>query len=199
MRNVFKQNFPNITIYDALSSNLPFEDGFFQVVFIAQAFHWFSNIESLREIHRVLKPQYQCKTSKSGIGLIWNLEDCKHAVYMQELFDLCSKYDKNVPHYYTLDWEKVFKTEDSKCLFNDPIIKSLENKEIYISIPNVWNRILSKSFIATLDDAMKMDVKKHVENIVKKHKHLHVYREDEKQMCLQYPYVMVLAWSFCNK
>jgi hypothetical protein len=32
--------------------------------------HRFANMESLQEIHRVLKPG-------AGFGLIWNLEDCK--------------------------------------------------------------------------------------------------------------------------
>lgn len=34
-----------------------------------KAFHWFANEDSLREIHRVLKPD-------GCLGLIWNIEDC---------------------------------------------------------------------------------------------------------------------------
>jgi len=34
-----------------------------------QAFHWFSNKDSLKEIHRVLKPA-------GVLGMVWNAEDC---------------------------------------------------------------------------------------------------------------------------
>ncbi len=37
-------------------------------VLSAQAFHWFANMDSLKEIHRVLKPQ-------GHLGLVWNQRD----------------------------------------------------------------------------------------------------------------------------
>ena len=35
-----------------------------------QAFHWFANEESLKEIHRVLKPA-------GVLAMVWNAEDCR--------------------------------------------------------------------------------------------------------------------------
>jgi hypothetical protein len=200
MREIFKQNFKNIPIYDGLSTKIPFEDNFFQIVFIAQAFHWFSNIESLTEILRVLKPQSHCENGKSGLVMLFNIEDCKHETYMQDLFDLWSKYDKVIPSvYYKLDWKKIFETNEAKTLFSEINLKYHENKELYLPIQHVWNRILSKSFIATLDETVRISVKKEVESMVEKNKNLHVYREDLKQVCLQYPYVTLSAWCFGNK
>lgn len=34
---------------------------------LTQAFHWFANDETLRELHRILKPH-------GALGLIWNIE-----------------------------------------------------------------------------------------------------------------------------
>ena len=200
MRGIFKQNFSNIPIYDGLSTKIPFEDNFFQIVFIAQAFHWFSNIESLSEIFRVLKPQSQCSNGKAGLVLLFNIENCKHAVYMQDLFDVWSQYDKVIPSvYYKLDWKKIFETNEAKSLFAGINLKYHENKEIYLPIQHIWNRILSKSFITTLDEEVRMNVKKEVESIVEKNKNFYVYRDDLKQICLQYPYVTLSAWCFSNK
>ena len=200
MRMIFKQNFQNTSIQDGLSTKIPFKDNFFQIVFIAQAFHWFSNIESLREIYRVLKPQSKCDYGKSGLVLLFNIEDNKHATYMQELFDLWSQYDKVIPSvYYKLDWKQIFETNEAKTLFSDVSMDYSANKEVYLPIPDVWNRMLSKSFIATLEEEERMNVKKKVDAIVERNKKFHVYREDLKQVCLQYPYVTLHAWCFVNK
>jgi SAM-dependent methyltransferase len=80
------------------------EDQWADAVVVAQAFHWFSNIESLREIHRVLKP-----TGK--LVLTWNMEDGS-VPWVRELRDIYEPHDANVPQYRKGAWEEVFHTQD---------------------------------------------------------------------------------------
>lgn len=63
----FKEHFPQIKTYEASSYSIPLEDSSVDSIVIAQGFHWFSDLESLHEIYRVLKP-------KGTLGLIWNFD-----------------------------------------------------------------------------------------------------------------------------
>jgi ubiquinone/menaquinone biosynthesis C-methylase UbiE len=57
-----------VEAFDGRADAMPFPEGWADAVTVGQAFHWFANEESLREIHRVLKPA-------GALGLIWNLRD----------------------------------------------------------------------------------------------------------------------------
>ncbi|KAL3686898.1 hypothetical protein R1sor_013207 [Riccia sorocarpa] len=56
MRETFAAILPDIPILDGTASSIPPESASQDVVIVAQTFHWFAQIETLREIHRVLKP-----------------------------------------------------------------------------------------------------------------------------------------------
>ncbi|KAI9755138.1 MAG: Proteasome subunit beta type-1 [Chaenotheca gracillima] len=72
MRNeLAKKGLKNVRVADGTSDKIPSEDGDVDALVAAQAFHWFSNEASLKEIHRALRP--------GGIfGMIWNIEDCDY-------------------------------------------------------------------------------------------------------------------------
>ena len=69
MRAQFAKRFPNVLVHEDDAQNMKsIANATFDAVFIAQAFHWFANIEALRELRRVLKPN-------GTLVLIWNIED----------------------------------------------------------------------------------------------------------------------------
>lgn len=70
MREKFKAILPDIPLYDGTAWKIPFEDQSLDAVIVGQAFHWFDDLPTLKEIHRVLKPG-------GYLGLIWNMEDQK--------------------------------------------------------------------------------------------------------------------------
>lgn len=75
MLETFQKNFPNIpkqNIHNSSSYNLPLSDNSVDSIVIAQGFHWFADEASLKELHRVLKPN-------GTLGLIWN-GDCSSKV-----------------------------------------------------------------------------------------------------------------------
>lgn len=68
MLQQLQQAYPDIKTLQAFSHNIPVNDQQIDAVICAQSFHWFDNIETLTEIHRVLKPQ-------GHLGLVWNQRD----------------------------------------------------------------------------------------------------------------------------
>lgn len=67
MREKLKSLYPEIPALKGTSYEIPLPSASQDAVVVAQAFHWFDNLESLREIHRVLKPD-------GHLLLIWNME-----------------------------------------------------------------------------------------------------------------------------
>lgn len=57
MRKKCLENLPDVRCFEGTSTHIPVADASYDAVVVAQAFHWFANIESLKEIHRVLKPK----------------------------------------------------------------------------------------------------------------------------------------------
>jgi len=62
------RQFPQIDARTGSAQHIPLDDASLDAVVCAQAFHWFSTPEALREIHRVLKPAVR-------FGLVWNVRD----------------------------------------------------------------------------------------------------------------------------
>ncbi len=63
-----QRNLPEISTLVAHAEELPANDGGFDVVVAAQAFHWFDPARALPEIARVLKPG-------GHLSLVWNFRD----------------------------------------------------------------------------------------------------------------------------
>ena len=73
---------------------------------IAQGFHWFADLDSLKEIYRVLKPQ-------GKLGLIWNFD---YASTSQDSSVADSEYfNASTQYYNTLNFNL---DTNEKCLNN---------------------------------------------------------------------------------
>jgi len=68
MRRQFHLDTPAGHVVDGTAESLPFADGSFDVVTVAQAFHWFDAPVALAEIHRVLRPH-------GWLFMVWNERD----------------------------------------------------------------------------------------------------------------------------
>jgi SAM-dependent methyltransferase len=163
MRKTFKEVMePWIPIVHGKSDEIPPSEGaeHYHIVTIAQAFHWFANIATLREVARVLK--------KGGaMVLIWNLED-DSVEGIKELRSVYERYDGDVPQYRKGVYREVFEDDEAKVLFDIPIKFSVRwmmemDKEM------VWKRVLSKSYISNLDEEEQQKVKVMVDDVVSKY------------------------------
>jgi len=68
MRATFRRNLPHVPLASGSDVSIPLPTGSTDVVFVAQAFHWFTLPDALHEIARVLK-------SDGHLALIWNERD----------------------------------------------------------------------------------------------------------------------------
>ncbi|RBA16357.1 hypothetical protein FPRO05_11692 [Fusarium proliferatum] len=118
-------------------------DGWADGCIVAQAFHWFAREESLKEIHRVLKPG-------AKLGLIWNAEEYNRpeswpasTKWEQELSELnFNEKADNEPRFRHLLWTKVFErqAEAEKPFFSTPIETEKIAWSIWLTPDALWNR-----------------------------------------------------------
>ena len=83
-------NHENVEIYHGLSNNLcVVNDNSVDAIFVAQAFHWFSNIETLKEFERILSPK------NSYCVLVWNLGAFAEEKFLRILIKKLFKLNDN--------------------------------------------------------------------------------------------------------
>jgi len=161
MRNVFKQVLPTVPCLEGTADAIPFGDAHFEAVTVAQAFHWISTLESLQDIHRVLRP-------KSALVLLWNMES-RSAPWVAALRDVYEQYDVNIPQYRHGKWKKVFALPEAQKLFPGPLTTRFFQQEMVVTKGMAWERVLSKSYIASLTENEQALVKARVERVLEEH------------------------------
>ncbi|KAJ4022748.1 hypothetical protein NW766_001795 [Fusarium irregulare] len=97
----------NVSVIDGLAENIPLSDEAVNCVLVAQAFHWFANETSLREIHRVLRPD-------GGLGMVWNIEDYNspwslrpQTDWESQLRELIWSLDDGQPRFKSEAWQGI--------------------------------------------------------------------------------------------
>lgn len=146
---------PEIQTQQASSHDILLESHSIDVILCAQSFHWFANIETLQEIHRLLKNQ-------GHLGLVWNQRD-ETVDWVKALADFLKKYEAGTPRFHSNEWQNVFQNQNlfafnSKKVFLQHHIGTVENV--------VSQRLLSTSFIAAMPKQQQDEMKKSFEQIV---------------------------------
>ncbi|ORZ14059.1 S-adenosyl-L-methionine-dependent methyltransferase [Absidia repens] len=159
MRDQLRQTVPGVTVTDGTSWDTALPSESQDAIIIAQAFHWFDDLKTLQEMHRILKPN-------GKLLLIWNLECKKNSRWVQELRDLYEVYDAEVPQYRKNNWKKVWQTQDAQALFNTPLQYQHFDYNMPTTRDNVFKRILSKSYIAVLPKEEQARLEKKVNAIL---------------------------------
>jgi len=135
-----------------------------------QAFHWFANMDSLREIHRVLKPH-------GAFGMIWNIEDYNaprsHTAttsWEETMHDYIWSQDDSQPRFRHEKWRQVFDEQlgtgplslivASEQFFALPLGEFVESWELWLPKDKVWDRLTTLSQIAVLEDGEREEVRK---------------------------------------
>jgi len=161
----------SVKVYHGTAQSIPVPDESFESVCVAQAFHWFDNIESLEEISRVLVPG-------GSLTCLWNLESAREP-WVAELRELYEVYDESIPQYRKGTWRNVFKTPKALTLFS-PGNSKFFNHSQNTTPDKIWLRVLSKSYINVLSADEQNALKRKVEDLLEK------YNLNNKQ-CIEIP------------
>ncbi|KAI0136399.1 methyltransferase [Xylariales sp. AK1849] len=159
-----EKDLPAVEVVDGSAEKIPVGNEWGDVCIAAQAFHWFSTPEALREIHRVLRPG-------AVFGMIWNVEDYNKpkewkatTEWEQKLNDFVWSLDDGHPRFRHQKWKEVFESQlpgnsfqvvkqtfmDDLPKFSLPIGEGSEKWTVWLSEDNLWSRLSTLSHIAVL-------------------------------------------------
>ncbi|TCH64833.1 class I SAM-dependent methyltransferase [Acinetobacter sp. ANC 4862] len=173
-----QQAFPDIQTLQASSEQLPVAAHSVDAVICAQSFHWFSNLETLQQIHQVLKPS-------GHLALIWNQRDI-NVDWVKALADLIEPFEGNTPRYHSGKWKNVF---EQQSLFQLENVQTFEQQHVGTVENVVSKRLLSTSFIAAMPEQEQQQLKALFEQLV--FSYTGKYPQDE----ITFPYI-TYAYDF---
>ena len=139
----------------AFSDQLPLQNESVDAMVCAQSFHWFSNIETLTEIHRVLKPS-------GHLGLVWNQRDIQ-VDWVRALADEIAPFEADTPRYHSEKWKQVFENQELFRFIGLDTFQLLHRGTVE---QVVSKRLLSTSFIAAMSAEHQQQLKARFEQIV---------------------------------
>lgn len=172
MLSQLQQYYPDVQALQASSQDLPLATGTVDAVICAQSFHWFADLTSLQEIHRILKPG-------GHLGLIWNQRDIG-VDWVKALADLIEPFEGNTPRYHRGQWREVL---TQQTLFHRESLQIFEQKHVGSVEQVVSKRLLSTSFIAAMPTHQQQQFKQQFEKIVQD------YTGKSAQDLIEFPYV----------
>ncbi|KAJ8655836.1 hypothetical protein O0I10_008500 [Lichtheimia ornata] len=159
MREKLHSLLPHVPVFDGTSWSIPLEDQSQDAVIVAQAFHWFADVASLKEMHRVLKPN-------GVLILIWNMESGEKSKWVRLLKERYQQLDQDVPQYRKGEWKQCFDTKEAAELFELPFQQRMFDYDMTIHKDHVCRRVMTKSYVASLPDDVKEALYKELEAIV---------------------------------
>ncbi|MEY2433779.1 MAG: hypothetical protein QOC92_3504 [Acidimicrobiaceae bacterium] len=96
MRAQLSEVLPEVEVLDGTAEAIPAEDGSFDAVTVAQAFHWFKFDPALAEIRRVLRPG-------GGLAILFNQRD-EREPWVAQMNEVIQWHTRTVSRYQTTDW-----------------------------------------------------------------------------------------------
>jgi ubiquinone/menaquinone biosynthesis C-methylase UbiE len=134
MLDKLRERLPDVRTSVAAAERLPSPDSWYDVVVVAQAFHWFDHDAALPEIARVLKPG-------GRLAVVWNQRD-ERIPWVRRLGALIGSQDQ---------------LGSGEVLEETPLFNPVENQKFrhwqVVDRTSIQELALSRSNIATLDEA----------------------------------------------
>jgi SAM-dependent methyltransferase len=152
MREALRASNSDIEVLDGSDINIPISDHSVDVVFVAQAFHWFDESRALEEIHRVL-------VADGGLGLIWNERD-ESVEWVRDL-SLAMQWDTRQPYDVGRDFTGVIASGP----FVDVERATFEHSQT-LSREGLYQRVLSTSYISAMEQREREKLMKTVSEVV---------------------------------
>jgi ubiquinone/menaquinone biosynthesis C-methylase UbiE len=141
MREALQTSTQDVEVLEGSDIDIPLGDESVDVVFVAQAFHWFNAPRALEEIHRVLKPN-------GGLGLIWNERD--ESVDWVLSLSRAMQWDTKQPYDVGADFTEIVASGPFKDIERVTFAHSQT-----LSREGLLRRVLSTSYISTMMDEQR--------------------------------------------
>ncbi|MDM1485605.1 class I SAM-dependent methyltransferase [Acinetobacter towneri] len=171
MLTELRQLYPQVATVQARSEQLPLPAQCADLVSCAQSFHWFANLQSLKEIHRILKPQ-------AHLLLIWNQRDIS-VNWVNALAEMILPFEGDTPRFHNQNWRQVFADTDLFQLCHE---QQFHHRHVGTVEQVVFKRLLSTSFIAAMPAAQQQQLKTQFEQLILEYTGLHA------QDTIEFPY-----------
>jgi SAM-dependent methyltransferase len=148
------QKFPGMDARSGSAQHIPLDDSSVDAVVCAQAFHWFSTEEALREIHRVLKPG-------GAFGLVWNVRD-EDVSWVAALSRIMREFEGDTPRFSSQRWRNVFPAHGFSPLRETQLFHR------HVGPPEkvIIDRVLSVSFMAALTPSEQEGVRSRLRDVI---------------------------------
>ncbi|WP_342050280.1 MULTISPECIES: class I SAM-dependent methyltransferase [unclassified Cupriavidus] len=157
MRDQLSGALPGVQAVAGTAESMPLPDASVDAVVCAQAFHWFANTAAMREIRRVLRPG-------GRLGLVWNVRD-ESVDWVARLTDIMKPFEGDAPRFHRGDWRKVFPADG----FGPLALTSLPYSHTGAPEQVIVDRVMSVSFIASLQPAQQDAVRAQLHDVIAHH------------------------------
>lgn len=145
MRNAsidYLKGYSNINFLSSTAENTCLPSDSVDVIFVAQAFHWFNTSEAIHEFYRITR-------NNSYIVLLWNEIRSESTKLRKGYEDLFSGYSE--------EYRRIDKSIDEQFLLNifkpNQIFKAEFDNHCFLDVDQFIGRILSSSFSPDEKDA----------------------------------------------
>ena len=156
MRGSFARAVPGVAQVGADALALPFGDGTFDAVTVAQAFHWFATVEAVEEFARVLRPG-------GGLGLVWNERDESDPLVAE--LTRVSRWDVHQPYPVGRDFGAVV---DASGRFG-PVTRSRFRFTQWLDRSAFVEQVASRSYVVVLPEDRRRAVLDDVAALADRH------------------------------
>ena len=153
MRETLERACTGVSVLDGSDVEIPLQDRSVDVVFVAQAFHWFNGRRSLEEIHRVL-------VDRGGLGLIWNERD-ESVDWVRDLSH-AMQWDTKQPYEVGKDFTRTIESGP----FDDVERVKFAHAQT-LTRDALYQRVLSTSYITTMESSERELLMKRVSDVVR--------------------------------
>lgn len=154
MREVLSRSLPDVLVTDGTAESLPLDAASVDGVVVAQAFHWFDGPRALAELARVLRPG-------GRLAVVFNVRDERDRV-QAALERVWEPYRGDTPTHRTGAWQRAFEPADR---FTPLVHRAFANDQ-RVSADQLVDRVVSVSFIATLDEARRAAIEAEVRTLL---------------------------------
>jgi SAM-dependent methyltransferase len=141
----------------ATAQAIPLPEASLDAIACAQAFHWFASTQALDEFARVLRPG-------GRLGLVWNVRD-ESVDWVARITQIITPHEGDAPRFHRGDWRKPFPHAAFTPLQEAAFAHSHDGPPSVVIV----DRILSVSFIASLDERGRAEVRAALEDLVATH------------------------------